>query len=169
MNLIEHAKSEFIAAKWLTPDGMYIDEMQEMVCEHILKLLKVFSDEGHSGTSAPYALNVFNRLAHFKPIAPITGEDSEWNEVSDGRDGIMYQNKRMSSVFKDDSGAWDIDGRVFWEWQRREDGSAYKSYYTCKDSHLPITFPYTPGDRIEEYRYSDATPLAPPQTEQGLL
>ena len=51
---------EFKAAGWLNDDGTYIDEMQGMICDHVLKLLEVFSDEGHSGTSAPYAIRLFS-------------------------------------------------------------------------------------------------------------
>ena len=170
MSLIEHAVKEFKSAGWLKEDGNYSDEMQGMICDHILKLLRVFSDEGHSGSSAYYTLNLFDKLARFKIITPLTGLDDEWNEVADGKGGTMYQNKRYSSVFKDDDGVWDINGRVFWEWQRREDGTAYKSHYQGSGCSTPVTFPYTPPKEPEYvYRYSDATPLAPPQTEEGLL
>lgn len=170
MSLIEHAIKEFKSAGWLNPDGTYCDEMQGMMCDHILKLLRVFADEGHTGFTAPYALNLFDKLARFKIIAPLTGEDDEWTEVADGKGGTKYQNNRCSSVFKDDTGCWDIDGKVFWEWQRREDGTAYKSYYSGSGCSTPVTFPYIiPEKPIYEYRYSDAEPSAPPQTEEGLL
>lgn len=179
-NLIEHAKTEFRAAKWMDADGNYLDEMQGMICEHLLKLLQVFSDEGHSGTTAPYTLSAFDRLARFKPIAPLTGEDWEWTEVGVERGGSpLWQNKRASHVFKDEDGAWDIDGRVFWEWSRRpldedEEGypgtKTYKSYYTCRESRVPVTFPYSPPKEPEYvYRYSDADPPALPQTEEGII
>ena len=75
--LNEHAIMEFKAAGWLDDSGAYIDEMQAMLCEHVLELLTVFSNEGHSGSTAPYAIDMFSRLAKFHPIAPITGEDWE--------------------------------------------------------------------------------------------
>ena len=166
-NIINHAKAEFRAAGWIDDNGKYKDEMQEMICNHVLDLLKVFSDEGHSGSSAPYAINLFSRLAKFEPIAPLTGEDWEWHDT-----GHNYQNRRASHVFKDyDGNCYDINGRVFWEWSRGyESGEPYKSYYTNGQSHLPITFPYTvPKEPEYVYRYSDAEPPAPPQTEAGLL
>lgn len=168
-NYIEHAQDEFLAAGWINHDGSYNDEMQKMICEDIIKLLDVFGEQGHSGSSASYTLNLFEKLANFKPIAPITGEDWEWVDVADGKGGILYQNRRCSSIFKDSTGCWDIDGKVFWEWNVRENGSPYKSYYHGGGCSTPVTFPYTPGKRIEEYRYSDATPTAPPQTEEGIL
>lgn len=181
-NYEKHAMIEFKAAGWLDENGNFKDEMQELICKHVLKLLEVFDGEGHSGTSAPYTINLFDTLARFKPIAPLTGEDWEWHDVSrySGRDnGPVYQNIRASHVFKDNNGAYDIDGKVFWEWARRdldedEEGypgtTIYKTYYTSYDSRVPVTFPYVvPEKPIYEYRQSDAEPRTPPQTEDGLL
>lgn len=172
MSLIEHAKTEFRAAGWTDENGVFNDEMQEMICNHLLELLKVFSDEGHSGSSAPYAIGLFSRLAKFEPIAPLTGEDWEWNETSRG----VLQNKRASHVFKDlDTGeCYDIEGKVFWEWcmpyEGREPNEPYKAYYTCRDSRVPVTFPYVvPEKPIYEYRHSDADPQQPAQNEAGFL
>lgn len=168
-NYQKHAMREFRAAGWTDDRGEFKDEMQEMICDHVMKLLDMFNDEGHSGSSAHYAINLFEKLAKFEPITPLTGEDSEWNEVSNGNGGIMYQNNRCSRIFKDDSGAWDIEGKVFWEWNGTKE-EPYKSYYSGHGSSLPITFPYTIPDKpIYEYRYSNATPPAPPQTEDGIL
>ena len=164
-NLHKHALTEFKAAGWTDENGKFNDEMQEDICNHVLKLIDLFSEEGHSGSSAPYAINLFSRLAKFEPITPLTGEDWEWHDTGHG-----YQNRRASHVFKDYNGeCYDIDGKVFWEWQKFE-GEPYKSYYTCRDSRVPVTFPYTvPEKPIYEYRYSDADPAAPAQNEQGLL
>ena len=175
--LNEHARMEFKAAGWLDDTGAYLDEMQGAICEHVLELLTVFSNEGHSGSTAPYAIDMFSRLAKFHPIAPITGEDWEWHEVSERMGSKCWQNKRCSSIFKDEDGtAYDIDGKVFWEWavsyddDGKPNGKAHKSYYTGRESRVPVTFPYVkPKEPIYEYRYSDATPQQPPQNEQGFL
>lgn len=158
-NLNRHALMEFRAAGWLNEDGSYKDEMQAAICEHVLTLLRVFSDEGHSGSTAPYAINLFKKLAMFDPIVPLTGEDWEWNDTGHG----ILQNKRCSHVFKDatrfNGQAYDIQGKVFYEWRERhldEDEEGYpgmrrfKSTYTSKDSHVPITFPYTPTTEYVE-------------------
>ena len=149
-NLVTHARTEFRAAGWTDAEGNFKDEMQQMICEHVIKLLEVFSEEGHSGTSAPYAVNLFKQLAMFEPIVPLTGEDWEWSEVRDG----MFQNKRCSHVFKEADGtAYDIQGKVFFEWVERpleEDEEGYpgihrfKSSYTSRDSRVVVTFPYSP-------------------------
>lgn len=153
-NYENHAWTEFRAAGWVDENNKFNDEMQEMICTHVLKLLDVFEGEGHSGSSAPYAINLFKKLAMFKPIAPVTGEDWEWVQTYDHPDtGITYQNKRCSSVFKDKNGAYDIDGIVFWEWYKSdEDGKMFKSYFSCSESHVPVTFPYVKPDE-PEYRF----------------
>ena len=103
-----------------------------MVCDNILDILRVFSEQGHSGSSAPYVINLFTKLAMFKPISPLTGEDSEWDEISDG----IYQNNRASTVFKDHDRVYDINGKVF----REKDGACF----TSSESRVDVTFPYTP-------------------------
>jgi hypothetical protein len=150
-----HALNEFRAAGWMKEDGTFEDEMQEAVCKHVLALLDVFGDEGHSGTSAPYTINLFKRLASFEPISPLTGEDWEWNEICDERTNNVrvYQNKRMGSVFKQsdrfDGKAYWLDGKVFWEWYSApdiDDGKPFKSHYTSSDSRVMIEFPWVPPE-----------------------
>ena len=143
--LNDHAWLEFKAAGWLDEDGRFKDDMQEAICTHGLKLLEIFAEEGHSGTTAPYAANMFKTLAMFEPIAPLTGEDWEWHEASEG----VFQNKRCSRVFKQadrfDGQAYDLEGKVFYEWRTdKETGEKYKSHYTCSESLVPVTFPYKP-------------------------
>jgi hypothetical protein len=157
-NYVSHAWREFRAAGWVDENNKFNDEMQEAICTHVLKLLEVFHDEGHSGSSAPYAINLFEKLAKFEPVAPLTGEDWEWHDVSEygGRDnGPLYQNKRCSHVFKDNTGAYDIDGIVWYDWYTDEEtGEKRKSYFTSYGSRVPVTFPYTPKteykERVEE-------------------
>lgn len=163
-NLLSHARAEFRAAGWMDDKGTYIDEMQGDICEHVLDLLRVFSDEGHSGSTAPYTVNLFKKLAMFEPIVPLTGEDWEWNEVGNG----VFQNKRCSRVFKQanrfNGQAYDIDGKVFYEWVERpldedEEGypgtRRYKSSYTSKESCVPIVFPYTPKTEYVDVTVSE--------------
>jgi hypothetical protein len=139
------------------------DEMNGAMRKHILHMIEEFSKEGHSGFSANYAISILTKLLDYKPLSPLTGEDSEWTmiseEMSGSNRGTLYQNKRASHVFKDDDGAYDIDGKVFWNWQERpldEDEEGYpgthkfKSYYTSRDSRVYVTFPYTPTTVYEE-------------------
>lgn len=131
-NLRKHAELEFKAMGW----DLEKNEMQSLMCKQVCELLDLFSSHGHSGTSAPYAISMFQKLASFEPLGPLTGEDWEWNEVGNG----VFQNKRCSHVFKQadrfDGQAYDIEGRIF----RDPSGSCYQN----RDSQVPILFPYTP-------------------------
>ena len=127
-NYQTHAQKEFEVLGWTGKD-----KMQKEVCEHLMELLGTFGGHGHSRSSAPYVVNLFKKLALFEPISPLTGKDSEWNEVEEG----MWQNKRCSHVFKEKDGkAYDINGKVF----KRKDGGSY----TNSESRVFIEFPYTP-------------------------
>lgn len=149
-NLINHAWDEFQAAGWCDKDHKFEEEMQAAICENILALLTIFSEQGHSGTSAQYAIEVFSKLASFEPLVPIQGGDDEWIEYEEG----YFQNIRCSHVFKNSSRfngqAYDSEGRIFYDWSEDEDGKRSKQYYTCKDSAVPIRFPYTPSKVYQE-------------------
>ena len=126
MSLVEFAKSE-MNRMW--PEA---DEMQDMVKSNVIELLEVFEKQGHSGFSAPYVLNVFHKLAMFKPIGQLTGEDSEWAEVGNG----IYQNKRCTAVFKEgkDGCAYWLDGNIF----RDQNGCTFTNEY----SRVKVVFPW---------------------------
>lgn len=134
-SLIEHAKREFLAAGY-KPIDQCENDPNKWIQEDVLELLEVFSRQGHSGFSAPFAIQYFTKLAAFEPLVPLTGEDSEWNDIGNG----VFQNNRCSHVFKSakefNGQAYDIEGRIF----REPDGSCY----TSADSRVLITFPYTP-------------------------
>jgi hypothetical protein len=167
MSLVQYAESE-LNRIGMTDDG----DMNGMMRKHLIHMVKEFADEGHSGFSASYALQCLKKLLNFKPLSPLTGVDDEWSEVTQISGYPHFQNKRCGSVFKNgkDGQAYDIDGKVFWEWARNEDGETYKSYYTGRESRVPVTFPYTvPDEPIYEWRYSDADPQQPAQTEEGFV
>lgn len=152
MSLVQYAESE------LDRIGMVDDgDMNGAMRKHLVHMVKEFSEEGHSGFSASYAINCLKRLLNFKPLSPLTGEDDEWADVSEISGNTLYQNKRCYSVFKDKDGAYDTNGKVFWEWcTNKETGEQFKDYYTNKEGHIRITFPYTvPDEPIYEYRQSD--------------
>lgn len=140
-NYVEFAFREFKVAGWLNEDGNFDDDMQEMICGQILELLNLFASHGHTGSTAVYALGLFENLAKFEPITPLTGVDDEWSEVGDGR----YQNKRCSRVFKGgerfNGQAYDSEAVIFWEW---DSDKKHKTHFTNSHSAQPIEFPYMP-------------------------
>jgi len=133
----EHAWREFRIAGWMNDKHEFEDEMQELLCKQIIELLKIFSTHGHSGSSAPYAIELFRELASWEILTPLTGGDSEWNNTIDP---AIYQNIRCSHVFKQvdrfDGQAYDSRGIIF----RNPDGACFQN----SDSCVPIVFPYMP-------------------------
>jgi hypothetical protein len=137
MTLITHAEHELKAIGMLGSG----DEMNEAMSADILELLRTFSEQGHSGFSASYAINLFEKLARFEPLGPLTGEDAEWHDVSEASGEPMWQNKRCSHVFKAGDGrAYDIDAVVY-----REPNGAQ---FTRGGARHYIEFPYTPKREI---------------------
>lgn len=128
MGLLKYAEEEMNRV-W--PES---EPMQDMVKKNIMEMIEVFAKQGHSGTSAPYVLNLFNTLARFNPITPLTGEDDEWMSVDYG---CSFQNIRCYEVFKDKATgeAYWSSGRIF----REPNGVCY----TSSNSRVPITFPWT--------------------------
>ena len=141
--LVDYAKEELRRIGMIDSGHPY----NGAVSKAILDLLELFASQGHSGFTASYTVDVFKRLAMFKPLAPLTGEDSEWNEV----DYLgLYQNKRYSAVFKDKDGkACNSEGKIF-----TDDGG--ETWYGSKDSLVEITFPYTVPDTPEKVYLSKA-------------
>ncbi len=142
MNLSKHAKTE-------------------------LELIGAFSEEddfygGMTGKAVMELIEVFSKLANYKPLQPITGKDEEWAKL-DYEDGLTYQNLRESGLFK------HADGRVTYVdalIKRSPDGTCWSGpiYMTREDAindrnrfsgSLEILgFPFTPKtfyiDVIEE-------------------
>lgn len=154
MELLEYAKSE------LNRIGKDKDGMQEMINEDILQIIKIFVEQGHSGFSASYEINVLERLLRFKPLSQLTGEEDEWNECSCGRAGIRtFQNKRCSSVFKDVDSEGnivrceDIDGIIV-----SDNGGI--TWFKSGRFRKGVTFPYAVPNKAEKVyiEYTDDVP-----------
>ena len=127
-NLVKHAERELRIAGFFDKDSAY----GGLIGHAVLQMIRQFSEEGHSGFSARLAIQIFEKVARFEPLTPLTGEASEWNNIGDAR----YQNKRCSHVFKDGDQAYDSEGRIF----RDAKGMCRQN----KESRVPVTFPYTP-------------------------
>lgn len=138
-NLAEFAKDE------LERIGMHIlkpneeDSYNGFVATAIYDLVKMFSEQDHTGFTAGYTVGAFSKLAMWRPLTPLTGEDDEWIEIGHGQ----YQNKRYPGVFKDETGAYDIHGKVF-----SDDGG--ETWWNNGGSKVYITFPYNVPDQPEK-------------------
>lgn len=151
---VEYAKSELAR---ITKDG---DGMQDTINKNIIDIVELFASQGHSGFSAGYAMSILERLLRFKPITPLTGEDDEWNDVSDEMGRKCFQNKRCSSVFKttDAQGNFlevhDIDGVAV-----SDNGGI--TWFTSNRFRKNVTFPYEPPTHPEKIyiEYTEDVPL----------
>lgn len=144
-NLLEYAKRELDR---IPKDS---DGMQEMMNKDILDIIEKFSEQGHSGFSASYAINKLNRLLKWKPITPLTGEEDEWNEVSSRG---CRQNKRCSSVFQQEDGSFeDIDAIIV-----SDNGGI--TWFTSGRFRKKIEFPYVPTIEPEKVyiEYTEEVP-----------
>ena len=135
MSMLEFAKSELKRLEDNCGDDEEALKMQKLITADVLQILNTFVEQQHSGFSAGYMLNILDRLLRYKPLTPLTGADDEWEDCS--QYGMQdMQNKRCTSVFKRPDGtAYWVEGKIF-----SEDGG--KSWYTSKDSHIDIEFPF---------------------------
>jgi len=151
MNTLKWAENELRLAGYNKDDQN--DGPNKWLAENVLELLETMNNQGHSGSSAPFLIRLFERLASHKPLTPLLGNDEEWSKI----DNNTWQNIRDSSVFKNEDGkAYIIDGIVFWEWYSAptiDDGKPYKVYFTSSDSRQFITFPWLKPD-TPEYKFS---------------
>ena len=121
-----------------------------LIYEAALELYKLFETQGHSGMSASFTLGVFNKLVKGQSLTPIEDIPEAWNEAYKEKDRVVYQCKRMSSLFKY---VYD-DGRVEYSDIGRwhcVDISSGCHYHTgrgkeIEDEIAPITFPYKPTE-----------------------
>jgi hypothetical protein len=149
-NLIQFAKQE------LALIGYKMDETEEgpnkWIVENLFELLNVFEKQGHTGSSAPYCINMFAKLAAFEPLSPITGKDDEWNECSKG----TYQNRRSSAVFKQGKKGkpYYLDAIVW----RTQTGSAFTGTVEGERSRQFIKLPFVPKTfyvDVEQYQVDE--------------
>lgn len=159
-----HAKRELELLEKTTPNAIIAPFKKE-----IIALAKAFAESGQSGGSAPFTASAISqavkKLLLFETIAPLTGEDSEWTDVSEYSDGkLMFQNNRDSRIFKYPNGkAYFIEAIVF-------DGDIGGKFtgngsVTCNGKKIGSAqyikeFPFTPKTfyvDVKDYRWTDKT------------
>jgi len=133
-NLLKHAERELSLIGY---DGK--DEYNNMAKAAIMELLATFANQRHSGFSASYVTDIFNKLARFETLSPLTGENNEWNDVTEmsGDRKTLFQNNRNSAVFKDDTGCYYINACLWIE----DNGNTYANK---KSRGYIKSFPFTP-------------------------
>lgn len=132
--LLAHARRELELAGLLDAkdDDGEDDMMQKSVNTQVLAMLKLLSDGGHSGFSASYAINLFMRLASFKPLSELTSRPEEWNDVSEmAAEDKLWQSVRDSEAFSHDG------GKTFYRLSETEDTVQCDSCRVTYTQHHP--------------------------------
>jgi hypothetical protein len=139
-NLVKHAKKELQIAGLFDKNSDY----NGMLGKAVMELINVFSNQGHSGSSASMVNRIFSQLASYQTITPLTGKDDEWNLVSNIGGNACYQNNRNSALFKDnkDGQAYYINA-ILWKTQKGITWHGITSSEISSNQYIK-SFPFQP-------------------------
>ena len=157
MDLLQWAEREVdLAYKREAPDRKEGEWDYSCACyESAMKAFKSLMEDGHSGYSIGMTKHILMRLIDGKPLTPIEGKDDEWTysfHSGKNEDIAVYQNKRMSSLFKnvhpDGTVTYDDNDRYYCE----DVNDPYHCWHSgfvrgIIDEMFPITMPYMPTTR----------------------
>lgn len=102
-NICKHAIKELKLAGYGKGEGGPDDWMYQQVIEAVA----VFASHGNSGGSAPWEINLVQKLCDWDIISPLRFTDEEWMQISS--DGTC-QNRRKGNVFKEPDGSIHYNG-----------------------------------------------------------
>lgn len=147
----EWAKREVEIAINGSKDSDGMDSYFECCCNSALKAYESLCEDGHSGYSIMATKNILNRLIDGKPLTPIEDVPEVWDLIEDEKDKKMYQNKRMSSLFKHvySDGSVDYNDINRYYCEDIHDGMTYTNglVNSILNEMYPITMPYMPADK----------------------
>ena len=161
MGMIEWAKEEVkIACETERGNNSESDETffnySSLCYKSALKAFESLCNDGHSGFSIKLTGSILIRLLEGQPLTPIEDTDDSWN-VCNSTDGeVLYQSKRMSSLFK----TVYADGTIKYNDNNRiccidinDVGITHHSLMVSRilNEMFPITMPYMPGKPIKVY------------------
>ena len=75
--------------------------------QQVIEAVAVFASHGNSGGSAPWEINLVQKLCDWDIISPLRFTDEEWMQISS--DGTC-QNRRKGNVFKEPDGSIHYNG-----------------------------------------------------------
>lgn len=70
--------------------------------QQVIEAVAIFASHGNSGMSAPWEINLVQKLCDWDIISPLRFTDEEWMQISS--DGTC-QNRRKGNVFKEPDGS----------------------------------------------------------------
>lgn len=109
MSLLEHAKRELkIAGYDISDKGCEMHYDKEPFTGYVnscarnaYELIETLSKAGYSGMSIGITLDIFNKLAKWETLTPLTNNPDEWVKLEGCEDGD-WQSKRNPSCFTRD-------------------------------------------------------------------
>ena len=132
MTMTERAIDELKRAGLFDKDSDYEGAIGQAVEE----LLLLFQKQGHSGMSAMYVADLFNKLVRGHVLTPLTDDPSEWMDVDQG----MFQSKRCPYVFREpNERPYTLHGKIF-----SNDGG--KTFFTNMNSRVYFDLPGFPPE-----------------------
>lgn len=117
MSLLEHAKRELKLAGYdISDKGCEMHDDKEpfegyvnYCARNAYELIETLSKAEHSGMSIGLTLEIFNKLAKWETLTPLTNNPDEWVKLDGCEDGD-WQSKRNPSCFTRDFKTYhDID------------------------------------------------------------
>ena len=99
-DLIRHAENEMRLAGLYDKDADY----GGLIPQAVMALVKVHAEQGHSGGSHQIVMEIFNLVANYKTLSPITDDSAEWLPDRGGVNEPMWQSNRDPSLFSTDGG-----------------------------------------------------------------
>jgi len=103
---MRHAEKEFQILEQMSSTAIVLEFKDE-----ILSLIDKFRNSEQSGASAPYVsaiiTNTITNLCNHKPITPLLGYESEWNNNQNLRDSAVFRN--------DEDDVIELNGAIIWQ------------------------------------------------------
>lgn len=105
MSLIKHAKYELELAGY----DFTKDDYMNNCAKNVLDLLYIFAKAKHTELSAQFTIDLFNKLAKYKNLTPLTNNPEEWTKLG-GTEQEEWQNIRNPNCFTQDMQSYyDLD------------------------------------------------------------
>lgn len=109
-SLVQHAETEIKKAALDSPESDY----EGMLGNEILRIVRTFSEAGHSGGSAAMTIAALEKLLRYEPLTPLTSDPDEWMQVQGPSTQFpesedLWQSRRNPAAFSKDGGAtWEL-------------------------------------------------------------
>ena len=111
------------------------DKMSRLMANQVLETLAVFSSHKNFSFSTHTEFELFNILANRKILTPLTFKDNEWDKI----DKHLWQNNRIDSIFKDNTGRIQYDNAYCCEINRSYSYETKKWNKGSKFCYYPYT------------------------------